>query len=84
MKVEKLIEMNKANQSVTMQVKKTMHPTHDVLFTEVRVDKPEDVITIRSMDDNEDRREQSQIIVQENGHLVFAGNFKELADALTS
>lgn len=84
MKVEKLIEMNKANQSVTMQVKKNLHPTHDVLMTEVRVDNVDDEITIRSMDDNGERMEQSQIIVQKNGEQIFNGNFQELAKALAS
>lgn len=84
MKVEKLIEMNKANQSVTMQVKKSMHPTHDVLFTEVRVDNPEDTISFQTLDNNGDRQEQTQIIVQENGEQIFNGNFQELAKVLKS
>ena len=84
MKVEKLIEMNKANQSVTMQVKKSMHPTHDVLFTEVRLDKPENTIAVRSLDASGERLSQSHIAIREEGRLIFNGNFQELANVLKS
>lgn len=82
MNKEKLIEMGVANQSVAMQVQRKMHNTPDVRVTEIRVDNPEDFITIDSMDDNGQRREQSIVTIQQNGEQIFSNTLPELVRAL--
>lgn len=82
MNKEKLIELGVANQSVAMQVQRKMHNIPDVRVTEIRVDNPEDFITIDSMDDNGQRREQSIVTIQQNGEQIFSNTLPELVRAL--
>jgi len=83
MNKNKLIEMGVANQSVAMQVQRKMHNTPDVRVTEVRVDNQDDYITIDSMDDTGQRREQSMLTIAKDNNVVWQGNFNQLAQILT-
>lgn len=83
MNKEKLIEMGVANQSVAMQVQRKLHNTPDVRLTEVRIDNPEDYITIDSMDNSGQRREQSMLTIAKDNNVVWQGNFNQLAQILS-
>lgn len=83
MNVEKLIELNKANQSYSVKVNKSIKSKDNILTSVTRIDKPNDLIRVESLDNNGERLDKSVITIAKNNEVVWQGNFDQLAQNLT-
>lgn len=83
MNVEKLIELNKANQSYSVKVNKSIKSKDNILTSVTRIDKPNDLIRVESLDNNGERMDKSVITIAKNNEVVWQGNFDQLTQNLT-
>lgn len=83
MNIEKLIELNKANQSYSVKVNKSIKSKDNILTSVTRIDKPNDIIRVESLDNNGERMNKSVITIAKNNEVVWQGNFEQLAQNLT-
>lgn len=83
MNVEKLIELNKANQSYSVKVNKSIKSKDNILTSVTRIDKPNDLIRVESLDNNGERLDKSVITIAKNNEVVWQGNFDQLTQNLT-
>ena len=83
MNVEKLIELNKANQSYSVKVNKSIKSKDNILTSVIRIDKPNDLIRVESLDNNGERLDKSVITIAKNNEVVWQGNFDQLTQNLT-
>ena len=82
MNVEKLIELNKANQSYSVKVNKTIKSKDNILTSVIRVDKPKDFIQVDSLNDNGERLNDSLITITKDDKIIWKGNFQQLSQNL--
>ena len=82
MNVEKLIELNKANQSYSVKVNKTIKSKDNILTSVIRVDKPKDFIQVDSLNDNGERLDDSLITITKDDKIIWKGNFQQLSQNL--
>ena len=83
MNVEKLIELNKANQSYSVKVNKSIKSKDNILTSITRIDKPNDIIRVESLNTNGERMDKSIITIAKNNEVVWQGNFDQLTQNLT-
>jgi len=83
MNVEKLIELNKANQSYSVKVNKSIKSKDNILTSVTRIDKPNDLIRVESLDNNGERMNKSVITIAKDNEVVWQGNFDQLTQNLT-
>lgn len=83
MNVEKLIELNKANQSYSVKVNKSIKSKDNILTSVTRIDKPNDLIRVESLDNSGERLDKSVITIAKNNEVVWQGNFDQLTQNLT-
>ena len=82
MNVEKLIELNKANQSYSVKVNKTIKSKDNILTSVIRVDKPKDFIQVDSLNDNGERLNDSLITITKDDKIIWKGDFQQLSQNL--
>lgn len=82
MNVEKLIELNKANQSYSVKVNKTIKSKDNILTSVIRVDNPKDFIQVDSLNDNGERLNDSLITITKDDKIIWKGNFQQLSQNL--
>ena len=82
MNVEKLIELNKANQSYSVKVNKTIKSKDNILTSVIRVDNPKDFIQVDSLNDNGERLDDSLITITKDDKIIWKGNFQQLSQNL--
>lgn len=82
MNVEKLIELNKANQSYSVKVNKTIKSKDNILTSVIRVDNPKDFIQVDSLNDNGERLNNSLITITKDDKIIWKGNFQQLSQNL--
>lgn len=82
MNVEKLIELNKANQSYSVKVNKSIKSKDNILTSVIRVDKPKDFIQVDSLNDNGERLNDSLITITKDDKIIWKGNFQQLSQNL--
>lgn len=83
MNVEKLIELNKANQSYSVKVNKSIKSKDNILTSVTRIDKLNDLIRVESLNNNGERLDKSVITIAKNNEVVWQGNFDQLTQNLT-
>ena len=82
MNVEKLIELNKANQSYSVKVNKTIKSKDNILTSVIRVDNPKDFIQVDSLNDNGERLNDSLITITKDDKIIWKGDFQQLSQNL--
>lgn len=82
MNVEKLIELNKANQSYSVKVNKTIKSKDNILTSITRIDNPKDFIQVDSLNDNGERLNNSLITITKDDKIIWKGNFQQLSQNL--
>ncbi len=82
MNVEKLIELNKANQSYSVKVNKTIKSKDNILTSVIRVDKPNDSIQVDSLNADGERLNDSLITITKDDKIIWKGNFQQLSQNL--
>lgn len=82
MNVEKLIELNKANQSYSVKVNKSIKTKDNILSSTIRIDKPNDSIQVDSLNDNGERLNDSLITITKDDKIIWKGNFQQLSQNL--
>lgn len=83
MNVSKLIEMNKANQSYSVKVNKSIKSKDNILSSITRIDQEHNYIKVDSLDEQDTRLQQSIITITKDDKDVWKGNFEQLAQKLT-
>lgn len=82
MNVEKLIELNKANQSYSVKVNKSIKTKDNILSSTIRIDKPNDSIQVDSLNDDGERLNDSLITITKDDKIIWKGNFQQLSQNL--
>lgn len=82
MNVEKLIELNKANQSYSVKVNKSIKTKDNILSSTIRIDKPNDSIQVDSLNYNGERLNDSLITITKDDKIIWKGNFQQLSQNL--
>ena len=82
MNVEKLIELNKANQSYSVKVNKSIKTKDNILSSTIRIDKPNDSIQVDSLNDKGERLNDSLITITKDDKIIWKGNFQQLSQNL--
>lgn len=82
MNVEKLIELNKANQSYSVKVNKSIKTKDNILSSTIRIDKPNDSIQVDSLNDEGERLNDSLITITKDDKIIWKGNFQQLSQNL--
>lgn len=82
MNVEKLIELNKANQSYSVKVNKSIKTKDNILSSTIRIDKPNDSIQVDSLNADGERLNDSLITITKDDKIIWKGNFQQLSQNL--
>ena len=82
MNVEKLIELNKANQSYSVKVNKSIKTKDNILSSTIRIDKPNDSIQEDSLNADGERLNDSLITITKDDKIIWKGNFQQLSQNL--